>query len=548
MTKLRSMKMTALAGCAAALGLMTSQAAAAQTVRTVSGAVSGVTADGLSAWKGVPFAAPPVGGLRWRPPQPAAAWQGVRSAERAGPACPQPARGEAGGIGAPALQSEDCLTLNIYAPAGASNLPVMVWIHGGAFRLGHGAAPVYDGAALARQGVVVVTLNYRLGLLGFFAHPALTAAAPPGEPLGNYGLMDQLAALKWVQANIGAFGGDPRNVTAFGESAGGSSLIYLLANPAAKGLFAKAIVESGGGLQNPVAPAEVERRGQAAASRLGLAPGASLENLRARPATDWVEAQGGLQGGLGFGPFLDGRLITEAPSRAFGAGRALDVPLIVGANSNEASVLSTLGVPTGALAAAVGDRLAALRALYDPGISEAEFTRQALGDAVFVAPSRWIAAAASKGQPSYLYYFSYVAAARRATVPGANHGSEIPYVFQSWEATPILARAMAPEDKALGALMSACWVSFAKAGRPDCGGAAAWPAYDPSTDLQMEFSGESGARKVRRAAALDLLTERAPPFAAKGSAVGTQDFGGGRPTSRVTSIRAPASARGGAAR
>lgn len=499
-----------LAACAAALLLVAAGSAGAQTVQTTSGAVAGVTADGVSAWKGVPFAAPPVGPLRWRPPQPAEAWTGVRPADRPGPACPQPERGDGGGAGAPPAQSEDCLTLNVYAPQGARNLPVMVWIHGGAFRLGYGAAPVYDGAALARQGVVLVTVNYRLGLLGFFAHPSLTASAKPGEPLGNYGLMDQLAALRWVQANIAAFGGDPRNVTAFGESAGGSSLIYLLANPASKGLFAKAIVESGGGLQKPVGLAEVERRGQAAGAKLGLPANASADELRARPAQDWITAQGGLQGGLGFGPFVDGRLVTEAPWRAFAEGRALDVPLIVGANSNEASVLSTLGVPTGALAAAVGDRMAALRPLYGAETSEAEFTRQALGDAVFVAPSRWVAAMTAKGKPSYLYYFSYVAAARRAATPGANHGSEIPYVFKSWEATPILARLMTGEDKAVSEMMSACWVSFAKAGRPDCGAGTPWPAYDPATDLQMEFSTQSGVRKVSRAAALDLLVHDAP--------------------------------------
>ncbi|WP_293353553.1 carboxylesterase family protein [Phenylobacterium sp.] len=501
-----------LAACAAALMALAASQAVAQTVHTAAGAVAGVTADGVSAWKGVPFAAPPIGPLRWRPPQPAAPWPGVRPADRAGPACPQPERGD-GGAGAPPAQSEDCLTLNIYAPKGARNLPVMVWIHGGAFRLGYGAAPVYDGAALARQGVVLVTINYRLGLLGFFAHPSLTATAPPGEPLGNYGLMDQLAALRWVKANIAAFGGDPRNVTAFGESAGGSSLIYLLANPAAKGLFTRAIVESGGGLQKPASLAEISRRGEAAGTRLGLPADASIDDLRARPAQDWVTAQGGLQGGLGFGPFIDGRLVTEAPWRAFSAGRALDVPLIVGANSNEASVLSTLGVPAGAFAAAVGDRMSALRPLYGAETSDAEFTRQALGDAVFVAPSRWIASATAKGQPSYLYYFSYVAAARRAAVPGANHGSEIPYVFKSWEATPVLSRLMTPEDKAVSEMISACWVSFAKAGQPDCGPASPWPAYDPADDIQMEFSAQSGARRVGRAAALDLLVRDAtrPP-------------------------------------
>ena len=280
----------------AALALGVSVRANAQVVKTTAGEVRGVTAGGVSSWKGLPFAKPPLGELRWAPPQPAAPWKGVRAADVAGAACPQPDRGDGGGVGAPPKQDEDCLTLNVYAPAGAKNLPVMVWIHGGAFRLGYSGAPLYNGAELAKQGVVVVSLNYRLGLLGFFAHPQLTAAAKPGDPLGNYGLMDQLAALRWVQQDIAAFGGDPANVTAFGESAGGSSLIYLLANPQAKGLFAKAIVESGGGLQRPVGMKENEQRGVASAANIGLKADATLAEMRARPATDWIKAQGGLHG------------------------------------------------------------------------------------------------------------------------------------------------------------------------------------------------------------------------------------------------------------
>ncbi|HVY87941.1 MAG TPA: carboxylesterase/lipase family protein [Hyphomonadaceae bacterium] len=497
-----------LAGLAAVV-LASAPIASAQTVKTKPGEVSGVTANGVASWKGIPFAQPPVGELRWQPPQPTKPWKTALKADTVGAACPQPERGDGGGVGAPPKQSEDCLTLNVFAPAGAKNLPVMVWIHGGAFRLGYSGAPLYDGAEFAKQGVVLVTVNYRLGLLGFFAHPTLTAAAKPGEPLGNYGLMDQLAALHWVQDNIAAFGGDPKNVTAFGESAGGSSMIYLLANPAAKGLFAKAIVESGGGLQRPGGLKDNEARGVQSAGNIGLGADAKLADLRAKPAEDWIKAQGALQGGLGFGPFIDGRLVTEAPWQAFKDGRAIDVPLIIGANSNESSVLTTLGVPTAALSAAVGPRMAEFRKLYGEGTSEEEFTRQAMGDIVFVAPSRWIAAQASSGAPSWLYYFSYVAESRRSAVPGANHGSEIPYVFKTWTQTPVLARFMSDADKQMSETMSACWVSFAKTGKPSCLPAPSWPAYDPKIDQQMEFGATIKVETPPRAAAADLIVSQA---------------------------------------
>jgi len=497
-------------GLLAVLGAMALAVApaSAQVVKTSAGQVAGTTAEGVASWKGIPFAAPPVGDLRWAPPQPVAAWSGVKPATAFGPACLQPERGDGGGVGAPPAQSEDCLTLNVYAPAGAKDLPVMVWIHGGAFRLGWSGAALYDGGEFAKQGVVVVTVNYRLGLLGFFAHPALTAAGQPGEPLGNYGLMDQVAALKWVQENIAAFGGDPKNVTAFGESAGGSSLIYLLANPAAKGLFAKAIVESGGGTQRPVGLTANETRGVQSAKNIGLGAAATLADLRAKPAKDWIDAQGQLAGGLGFGPFIDGQFVTEAPMQAFMDGRAHDVPLMIGANSNEASVLATLGVPKGALALAVGPRMAEFRKLYGD-VSEEEFERQALGDAVFVAPSRFVAAQAAPGAPSFLYYFSYVAAARRNAVPGAGHGSEIPYVFKTWLQTPLLARAIIQADKDMSSMMSACWVAFAKTGKPSCAPAPEWPAYDPKTDQQMEFGLQTKVGKPERAAAFDVIIEQA---------------------------------------
>ena len=486
-------------------------AAGEPVLKVTGGKISGVTADGVVSYKGVPFAAPPVGDLRWRPPAAPAKWKGVRKAEAFGPACPQPNREDGGGGGRADKQNEDCLTLNVFTPASAkkgAKLPVMVWIHGGAFRLGSSSFPIYEGGPLASQGVVLVTVNYRVGLLGFFAHPGLTAAAQPDAPLGNYGLMDQVAALKWVQANIAAFGGDPANVTVFGESAGGSSIIYLLTMPAAKGLFAKAIVESGGGTQRPPALAETEKRGLGYVKAMGLPETASLADLRARPAEDWIKAQGALAGGLGFGPFVDGRLVKETPLEAIRDGRAQDVPLIIGANSNEASVLTTLGVNPAAARIALRDKYDEVRKLYGEDLPDAEFLRQVMGDLVFVAPSRWVAQKTASGASTWLYYFSYVATARRGSVPGASHGSEIVYAFGTWRNTPLLARAASEEDKAISTAMSACWVAFAKTGAPSCAGAPTWPAYTASSDQEMEFGSPIAVHAPPKAAAFDLMIEQ----------------------------------------
>ena len=251
----------------------------AATVATSEGGVAGVAAQGVVAYKGLPFAAPPVGDLRWKPPQPPAPRSTALQATEYGAACPQPDREDGGGVGRLPNQSEDCLTLNVWVASGTSataRLPVMVWIHGGAHRLGSGIAALYDGTELARQGAIVVTINYRLGLLGYFAHPAITASAKADEPLGNYGVMDQIAALAWVQRNIAAFGGDAANVTVFGESAGAADILYLLTTPRAKGLFAKAIVESGGGLQRPRTLADQEKSGVDYAATIGLTASATL--------------------------------------------------------------------------------------------------------------------------------------------------------------------------------------------------------------------------------------------------------------------------------
>src|SRR6185437_6797506 len=232
---------------AMALAAGSAQAQTAPTVRIDSGPLVGVTEGPANVFRNIPFAAPPVGDLRWAPPQPVKPWTAPRPAAAAGPSCPQPmnANGTPNSGGANGPTSEDCLQLNVFAPKGAKGAPVMVWIHGGGHRTGAGW--IYGGQNFARDGVVVVTINYRLGALGYFAHPAIDASARPGDPVGNYGLMDQIAALKWVQRNIAAFGGDPNNVTVFGESAGGMSTLALLATPAARGLYRKAVVESGAG-------------------------------------------------------------------------------------------------------------------------------------------------------------------------------------------------------------------------------------------------------------------------------------------------------------
>lgn len=482
------------------------QPAASGHVTIASGELAGTREDGVVSFRNIPFAAPPVGDLRWQPPAAPAAWEGVRDASEFGPSCPQPARPDRPQSPALANQSEDCLSLNVWAPENAENAPVMVWIHGGAHRLGSGTLPYYDGTALAEKGVVLVTLNYRLGLLGYFAHPALTTEAEPGEPLGNYGLMDQIAALEWVQENISAFGGDPGNVTVFGESAGGASTIYLLTVPAAHGLFQKAIVESGGGFQQPDTLAQQEEKGLAAAASAGLGADASAADLRALTPDQVLDMAGPLQG-LGFGSFIDGTLVTEPPAQAFASGREADVPLIIGANSNEASVMRTLGVNNRVVAAAAGGRLDELKAAYNAdAIGEEEFVRQLMGDFSFVAPARWVAGETADGAPSYLYHFDYVMERRRNRAPGASHGSEIPYIFKTLGEVPLIGRFVTGEDEEMSEIMATCWVSFARTGAPDCGDGLDWPAYGAS-DTLMLFDTSPGAETGYRGAQMEIVTE-----------------------------------------
>ncbi|HJW42430.1 MAG TPA: carboxylesterase family protein, partial [Rhizomicrobium sp.] len=434
---------------------------AADSVTVDSGTLAGTSENGIDVYKGVPYASPPVGAMRWMPPAPPVAWGDTRNATAFGAVCPQPKRPDAvlaAGAGLP--QSEDCLTLNVWAPHDAKHAPVMVWIHGGAHRFGSSASQLYDGTEFSRDGVVLVSINYRLGLLGYFAHPALTKAAAPGAPPGNYGQMDQIAALAWVKRNIAAFGGDPDNVTVFGESAGGSSILYLLATPSAKGLFAKAIVESGGGWGAEATLTTKEAEGVAFATKAGLSgANATPDQLRSIP----VEKTLDMPATLGFGPFVDGRLVKESPQHAFATGDATDVPLIIGSNSFEASLMRSFSIPPERILSRLTPQARALygkEATTDEGVAQAVFT-----DSVMGGPAHWVAGRAASGAPSFLYHFSYVPERRRANSPGAGHGTEIPYVFGTGTALAAsFGITLAPADLAMEHLVHSCWVGFAKTG------------------------------------------------------------------------------------
>ena len=507
-----AMKFRTLVATAAMAGLMMTAgafpASAAPTeVRIDSGVLIGSADGDVLSFKGVPYAAAPVGPLRWAPPQKFAPWSGKRAADQYGLICPQPinADGRPNEGGAFGATSEDCLFLNVWAPKAARKAPVMLWIHGGSNSLGAGSLGAYDGSAFVRDGVIVVSINYRLGLLGFFAHPALTKAAGPDEPLVGYGLMDQIAALQWVQRNIAAFGGDPSNVTVFGESAGGADILTLMASPLAKGLFAKAIVESGGGWSPPATLAAQEAKGVAAAVKAGAPADATLDQLRALPVSALVG-----RGVNGVGVAIDGRLLTESPSQAFADGHALDVPLMIGSNSFEASLMSLFGMPAGMMLATVP---AQVKAAYADEPTDEAKAHAIFTDGFMGAPARWIAAKESAGQPAYLYHFSYVLDVQRPTSPGAGHASEIPYVFNSWDTLGALRMGMpvSAQDMAMTRLVHACWVAFAKTGAPRCGPGPAWPAYTPENDTLMEFDTNSGPRRHVRKAQPDVLEAQTLP-------------------------------------
>lgn len=496
----RSSHRAMLAGLVLVAAALSAQFAAAEPVRTATGLVEGAEADGVRVFRGIPFAAPPVGPRRWRAPAPPEPWDGVRTTNQFSPICVQP--GSYPDDAPPEPMSEDCLYLNIWAPAGAQDgpLPVMVWIYGGGLVNGTASTPLYAGDALARRGVIVVTFNYRLGALGFLAHPELSQESSYGGS-GNYGLLDQLAALNWVQHNISAFGGDPSRVTVFGQSSGSISISALTTSPLARGLFQRAIGQSGG-LFEPLeaapefALAGAEQSGVAFASRLG-AP--SLQALRDLPASAIVAQHFNPQ------PNVDGYVLRETPYAALAGGRANDVDLLVGANAEEGLYfLSGRDVNAANLRSVLSEDF--------PGFIVSLIGPQPPADdssarAAFVSFesdmrfgwNMWAWArlhAASSHRNTYYYRFAH----RPAGQDGASHGAEMAYVFGHLD---LYNAPWTEDDRAIAEQMISYWTNFAKTGDPNGEGLPHWPTFEPANQTVLLID-NSGARAAPVANAADL--------------------------------------------
>jgi len=501
-----------------------------ETVRIEPGLIRGALCGDrgkVVVFKGIPFAAPPVGDLRWRPPQPVQPWEGVRDCTEFAPWCPQPL--QAGSRVTPGRKSEDCLYLNVWAPAaevkkaaarGAAagdsaggeksgnakaggRLPVMFWIHGGGFTAGSGANPNFDGEALARQGAVVVTINYRLGALGFLAHPLLSKESEHGVS-GNYGLLDQIAALSWVRDNIGAIGGDPGCVTIFGESAGAISVCRLMVSPLAAGLFHRAIAQSYGSrgptrhLREPISDLEpMEDFGVRIAADLGCSGAEDvLAALRAQSAARILEvapsAPGIFSKGVKYGPVVDGWVLPADPEELFLAEKQHDVPFITGTTADEGSGFIR-HIPPKRLASlyegldlAYGRHAGEVKKFF-PATNKNDL-KEALDRFItvsgFVAPVRsLVRAMEAKESEAYLYFFTRNPQNESQVGPGAYHGIEVTYVFGNVSLLPWAGK----DDESLSRKMSAAWVRFARTGDPNGPGLPRWPPYSTRKDQHIEF-------------------------------------------------------------
>jgi para-nitrobenzyl esterase len=503
------------------------------TIRVAEGLLTGSTsADGvIRSFKGIPYAQPPVGELRWREPQPPQRWDGSRDATQFGPTAPQlPVRATSLYAGGHEHQSEDCLTLNIWTAAGSSDarLPVMVWLHFGAYQYGGSSVPLYDGEGLAREGVVVVTLNHRLGRLGFLAHPELSAESSHGTS-GNYGLLDVIEALRWLAENVAAFGGDPQRVTIFGLSAGSMSVCILMASPPARGLFHRAIGESGGAF-GPVGASSAitdsmqdlphaERTGVALADAAGarsigelrrLSPGELMAVALPAGGDDrWVLngsdepfSRGSLDTGF---PIVDGHLLPGAGYTIFETARQADMPLITGSVADEASGMMYLPNAARFIADArteYGERADAFLSLF-PARDDAEAavtSARANADRVFIWQNWTWARLHSPVNRTYYYHFS-----REPPIPpdadvaehirGAFHGAEIPYVFRHLS---VRDWAWTDHDRELSRVMAAYWVNFARTGDPNGSSLPSWPQFDAEAPATMHFGDAISSGSVPR--------------------------------------------------
>ena len=447
------------------------------TVTTPAGILHGAVHDGMRSFLGVPYARPPVGELRWRAPQPLPAWSGSRDALQFGVQCMQAAGPT------PAMMSEDCLFLNVWVAAKPKSrrLPVLVWVHGGAFRAGSAAQPIYDGASLARQGLVVVTLNYRLGKFGFLAHPALMAENPDG-PLGNYGLLDVLAALKWVQTNIKAFGGDPRQVTFAGQSAGGTAVYDLMTSPLADKLFSRAIIESG--VFSSVSTSFEQAQTVGLAAALSWDPNAKDASSLRKLTAAQVQGQGPAPAG-NFGPMIDGKVLTQDIATAFDAGQHVHVPLLIGSNSEEALFFAESAKGLSQRLATVWPRITAVYDGYgtkQTGLIELQLST----DMTLTAPTRTAARAyASHGVPTFLYYYSYVRPSQREHVTGASHTDEVYALFGHMD---LMAGdpPEQPDSLPVVTAMQKRWVRFITSGSP-ASKTEPWPALDLDNQQLLEI-------------------------------------------------------------
>ncbi len=496
-------------------------------VKTTSGIVRGATEAGVSYFKGIPYAAPPVGEFRWRPPQPVKPWKEVRDASKFCADCPQRQW-----PGSTAKTSEDCLFLNLWTPGTAakkSKLPVLVWIHGGAFVAGSGSDPGSDGSSFAKQNVVLVTFNYRLGRLGHFAFPALSKEHPE-EYKGSYAYMDQLAALKWVKENIAAFGGDPNNVTIFGFSAGGVSIHSLLTIPAAKGLFQKAIGHSSGGRDgvltgrpidkenaDPLYPVSAETIGVNFARKhkiegTDLGALSKLRSLSVEEILDGGQESDSSGVRIYSGPILDGKLVVETAESAYKAGREAKVPLMIGNCSAEVGgPFVSAATSKEELFAQFGDYAAEARAAFDADGSKdfAEVQTKFNTDWVWGEPARMTARAIlTKREPAYIFHFGYVAVpARERSRYGAGHGADISFVFNTLNARWGAPGDATTEEKELARIMNAYWANFAKKGNPNGNGLPVWPIYDAEKEeiLDIDLDGKVVAKPDPRKARLNVI-------------------------------------------